>query len=101
MRLTIMCFCGISTGILINMIQQHLQPGDTVKAVEYSKLDEIYNNSDVILLGPQLRHKYDEFLQKTQTRPLACGLISSEDYRTMNGEAIYQQAKALFATLSE
>ena len=95
MRVTILCFCGISTGIITAGIKRLQKPDDTIEACEYTGLAAVLERSDVILLSPQLRGKYEETAALCRKMNIGCGVINKELYMTMDAASIYSFAEEI------
>ncbi len=90
MNILLICFSGMSTGILsIRMRQAARSMGIelTVKAAPLSELEANLDDKDAVLVGPQLKFAMPEVEACVQGR-VPVMLISSVDYGVMNGEKI-------------
>ena len=95
MRVTLLCFCGITTGILLAGMKEVACPEDEISAYDYGRLKDVVDRSDVVLLGPQLRDRLVEVEKLCGAKGIPCGLISVKDYANMDGKNVYCQAKTL------
>ncbi len=68
-----------------------------VKAFPDNKVEEIVNaeNPDVILLGPQVKYKYNAICEKLGDKNILIEVIDQADYGTMNGEKVLKSAVKL------
>lgn len=96
-KIYLFCSAGMSTSMLASAMQrvadEHNIPVE-VKAFPDNKVEEITNekNPDCILLGPQVRYKYDEIVSKVGHKRIPIEVIDSGDYGTMNGEKVLKRA---------
>lgn len=96
MRILLICAAGMSTSLVVEKMKGALTPDEKdfiIKAKAGEDFEEVVENYDVILLGPQIRFKKKEFEKKTD-KPI--GVIDTMDYGLCRGEKILQQAKELF-----
>lgn len=59
MRVLLVCYAGMSTGILMKKIREYASEKEIpleIDAVPLTELGNNYEGSDVILLGPQVRY---------------------------------------------
>ncbi len=89
----VVCEAGITTSLLVNKLDDLAKEGqkelnisskNTEEGLEYVK----ENNMDAVLLGPQVRHKFEEYDQATDAKVLK---ISVSDYNNMNAFSIFEQ----------
>ncbi|MGN1343788.1 MAG: PTS sugar transporter subunit IIB, partial [Traorella sp.] len=66
-NIILVCEHGASTGMLTTRMQEaakKLGVDATINAYPYTKLDELIDAADIVLLGPQVRFKKKTFDQK-------------------------------------
>ena len=97
MRIMLACAGGMSTSLLARKIQDYGRTkGHNVKswAIGISSIPEASGSYDVLLLGPQVKHLRDELREKSDAdKPVE--VIKSQDYGTMNAEAVFNRALEL------
>jgi len=96
MKILLICAAGMSTSLVQKKIIKAFGPeeeGWTVNAEPAEILDEIIDNYDVILVGPQIAYKKDKLavIAKEKNKPL--DVINPMDYGMGNGEKILAQIK--------
>lgn len=100
MRIMLACAGGMSTSLLAKKMENFgKDKGHNVRvwAVGISSIPKESGNYDVLLLGPQVKHAYDKLRAEADAdRPVE--VIKSQDYGTMNAEAVYTRAMQLLAT---
>ena len=58
MKIVLLCNWGMSTSLLVNKMKAEIQSRNieaTVEAMPFEDLDKVIEDSDVILLGPQVK----------------------------------------------
>lgn len=95
-RISLFCTQGVSTGILVNMMRQHMEPGDSIKAYRYYQINEKILESDVVLLGPQVRFFFKSAKALCDPLGVPCDIIDLMVYGRADGKAAYDQAKRLY-----
>ena len=96
-KVYLFCNAGMSTSLLASNMQKvsdnHNLPIE-VKAFSDSKMEEIVKreNPDVILLGPQVKYKYQDTLDKYGDTGAAIEVIDLEDYGNVNGERVLKRS---------
>ena len=77
----LVCSAGMSTSLLVTKMQ---------KAAEAKGID-----SDVLLLGPQVRFMKADFEKRLEPKGIPLDVINMADYGMMNGEKVLDQAITL------
>ncbi|ERK28963.1 PTS sugar transporter subunit IIB [Clostridium intestinale] len=96
MRILLICAAGMSTSLVVEKMKRALGEDEKdfiIKAKAGEDFEEVVENYDVILLGPQIRFRKKELEKKTD-KPI--GIIDTMDYGLCRGDKILQQAKELF-----
>ena len=97
-NIILICFHGASTGMLVKKMRQiaeSMSEEIAVNAYSDTKLGEVIDGADVVLLGPQLSFKKDEIVLKYKDKNVPIESIDSLIYGTMNGKAVLDQALSL------
>ncbi|CAM4212744.1 PTS sugar transporter subunit IIB [Erysipelothrix inopinata] len=96
-RVYLFCNAGMSTSLLASKMQTvadaHKLPIE-VKAFSDSKMDAIVQefHPDVILLGPQIKYKFEETKAKYGDTGVPIEVIDLEDYGKVDGERVLKKA---------
>lgn len=96
-RVYLFCNAGMSTSLLASKMQtvadSHKLPIE-VKAFSDSKMDSVVQefNPDVILLGPQIKYKFEETKAKYVGSGVPVEVIDLEDYGKVDGERVLKKA---------
>lgn len=99
MKILLVCAAGMSTSLVVNKMKKALGPDEQdwiIEANPAERFSSIFKNYDVILLGPQIRFKKDEFEKMASEYNIPVGIINSVDYGLTNGEKILNFAKGLY-----
>ncbi|MDK2980377.1 MAG: cellobiose system component [Chloroflexota bacterium] len=94
MRILLVCYAGMSTGILVKKIREEAEVKGIdleIEALPWTELDGNTDNTDIILLGPQVRFALDE-CKKMVGDQIPVVVIDSADYGLMNGKAVLEKA---------
>jgi PTS system cellobiose-specific IIB component len=99
MKIFLCCAAGMSTSMLVSKMELSAKDKDInceISAHSIAEFDECLRWSDVCLVAPQVRFKYEEFKQEANEQGKGCGLIDMMNYGLLNGEAVLEQAIDLF-----
>ncbi|NWK83454.1 PTS sugar transporter subunit IIB [Staphylococcus sp. GSSP0090] len=96
----LVCAAGMSTSMLVQKMQKEAEKQQLdreIFAVSTSEADQKIENDhiDVLLLGPQVRFKKDEYTKKCAEKDIPVSVIEMRDYGTMNGENVLNTAEQL------
>ena len=90
-NIILVCEHGASTGMLTTRMQdaaKKLGVEATINAYPYTKLDELIDGADIVLLGPQVRFKKKTFEEKYSDKGIEFMVVDTVDYGMMNGEKV-------------
>ena len=96
-RIYLFCSAGMSTSLVASRMQdvadKHNLPLE-IKAFPDRNIDTIYEqyHPDVILLGPQVKFKFNATREKYEPMGIPVEVINLEDYGNVNGERILKRA---------
>ena len=93
MRILLICFSGMSTGILSLKMRQAAKAMGIeleVKAAALTELEANLSHMEAVLVGPQLKYAMPEIEACVQGR-IPVMLISPVDYGVMDGEKILKK----------
>lgn len=62
-----------------------------INAYPYSKLGDVINGADIVLLGPQVRFKKKQFETEYADKDVEFMVIDTVDYGMMNGEKVLNE----------
>lgn len=92
-KIILLCNGGLSTGILVKKMlaaAQNINYDCNIAAFPVADAQEVAKDTDLILLGPQVRFQMQEVKKQVD-----CPVVSIEPmaYGTMNGEKVLQQVR--------
>ena len=96
-RVYLFCSAGMSTSMLASKMQgvanEHDLPIE-VEAFPDGKIGQIIEerHPDVILLGPQVKYRFNEISEKYGSTGIPIQVIDQTDYGMMNGEKVLKSA---------
>lgn len=97
MKILLVCAGGMSTSILMKKMENYWKEAEEeldIKAVGLSEYQDVYQNYDIVLMGPQVSYRLKEVKENTG---LPCSAIQSFDYAIANCPNIMKLAKKLYA----
>lgn len=96
MKILLICYGGLSTGIMKTKIEEAAaKDGVTdldIKATAYAQAIEDLGDYDIYLLGPQIRYAQKDFEAKAAGKPVL--VISPADFGMMNGTNVWKHISA-------
>jgi cellobiose PTS system EIIB component len=94
-RITLICAGGFSTSMLVSKMEESAKSREIeveIRATADSKFAEYENDTDVLLLGPQVGYMLDKFKKKYSDKEMKISIIDSVDYGMMNGKKVLDDA---------
>ncbi|MBP2630579.1 MAG: phosphotransferase system lactose/cellobiose-specific subunit [Firmicutes bacterium] len=98
MKILLVCAAGMSTSLVAESMQDALSEEEkdwVISAEPSEQFHDVVNEYDVVLLGPQVRFKKDEF-QEAAGENIPVAIINTIDYGCCRGDKILQAAKELY-----
>lgn len=102
LHILLACNLGASTGIMVAKMEEIVRNSEKLKGKDIKisaqpagEILEHIENYDVVLLGPQISHRFDELKQVADAYNKPIEIINSQDYGTVNGGNILKAAIAL------
>ncbi len=92
-NIVLVCEHGASTGMLTTRMRDaaaKLGKEASINAYSFTKLDEVIDGADIVLLGPQVRFKKKMFEEKYADKGVEFMVIDTVDYGMMNGEKVFK-----------
>lgn len=93
MNIVLVCEHGASTGMLTSRMidaAKKMNVDASINAYSFTKLDEVIDGADIVLLGPQVRFKKKMFEEKYADKGIEFMVIDTVDYGMMNGEKVFK-----------
>lgn len=94
-KITLICAGGFSTSMLVSKMEESAKNKKIeveIRATADSKFWEYENDTDVLLLGPQVGYLLDKFKKKYAHKEMKISIIDSVDYGMMNGKKVLDDA---------
>ena len=93
----IVCSGGMSSAIVVNAIKSEAQKQNieiNVKSIGTGEFkSEIKNNWDLILVAPQIRHRFDDLELQAKEMQISIELILPQNYSPLGGTNLIEQIK--------
>lgn len=98
MKILLSCCIGMSTSMLAEMMIQECikeNKNHIIDFINSENLEEEIENYDIVLLGPQIHHKYKNLNSRYGNR-IPIGIIDSSSYGYLDGKSVLYQAECLY-----
>ncbi|MDU5509300.1 PTS sugar transporter subunit IIB [Enterococcus gilvus] len=99
MKTLLVCAGGFSTTMMMESMKKVVKESKSLEESDYpmeaigvDKLERYINDYDVILVGPQLSHKYDFIKGEADKVDKPTVLLTSDIYGSMDGATVMKQA---------
>ena len=102
----LVCAAGMSTSMLVQKMQKEAEKQELdreIFAVSTTEADQKIEDAqvDVLLLGPQVRFKKDEYTKKGAEKNIPVEVIEMTDYGTMNGAKVLDTALQIYEDFNQ
>lgn len=97
MNILLICSAGMSTSLLVTDMKNYLDASTNISAVGYSELNDVIDNNDVILVGPQLRYKLNNIKKIANLKNIPVDIIDPIAYGRIDGKKVVEFAKKLYS----
>jgi len=90
-KITLICAAGMSTSLMVTKMKEAAKKlGEEVeiRATSESKFKQYENDTDILLLGPQVGFLLNKYKQMYEPKGIKVEVIDSIDYGMMNGEKV-------------
>lgn len=93
-NILLVCNAGMSTSVVVEKMKKEAEAQNldvNIRAVSDAEVSQVKNETDVVLLGPQIGFMQEEIKKKlAENTPVS--VIGFIDYGRSNGKAILEQA---------
>lgn len=96
MKILLVCNQGMSTGMLVESMKQFGNEDDYIEATPVTHVSKKIQDFDVVLVGPQIRYKFDEIAAIANQYHKKIEVVDMVAYGTMDGKKVMEQAKKLY-----
>lgn len=98
LKVRLICAAGMSTSMVVQKMhvaakKQNLEID--IKAMSETAFEELNEDVDILLLGPQIGHIEGELKEKYKDKDWSMAVINMVDYGMLNGEKILKDSLAL------
>jgi len=97
----LVCAAGMSTSLLVSKMNLAATKSGAevrIRAIPESKFQDVESETDIMLIGPQVRYTLAKNKAKYEPKGIKVAVINSMDYGMMNGEKVLKDALALLNT---
>lgn len=96
--ITLLCTAGMSTSLMVNKMRRAAETKNLeveITAMAEFAFQRYDKPTDVLLLGPQVRYKYEELKAQLEPEEIPVAVIDSQTYASMDAEAVLGMALEL------
>lgn len=99
-HILLVCATGMSTNMLVSKLRKAADKHNqevSITAVSANEADVQLNaqQTDIVLLGPQVRYMKTKFQKKVEGKNIKVAVINTKDYGMMNADKILTEATSL------
>jgi len=98
MKIILVCSAGMSTSLLVNKMKLSAKERNIkakIKAVSEVDLENNLLNTDVILIGPQVRYLAKKINKQAEPKGIKVDVIEQMAYGLIQGDKVLEQAITL------
>ncbi|QZY55807.1 PTS sugar transporter subunit IIB [Crassaminicella profunda] len=98
MKIAVICYVGMTTSLLVSKMKKVAQERGLaldIDAYATTEIDDVLDDTDAVLLGPQARCELNEIKTITDPKNIPTRVIDSMLYETMNASAILDMVQEL------
>lgn len=95
MKVLLVCAGGFSTSIIMENMREVASEEDRIDAYPVSEMENLIDDYDVVLVGPQVRFRYPELEKMAKEHGKKISLIDRKLYGTLDGTKILDLARSL------
>ncbi|WP_210725164.1 PTS sugar transporter subunit IIB [Mycoplasma todarodis] len=96
MKILLACSAGMSTSLLERSLNEHMKENGITglaEAHDSGKAKQIFEDFDIVLLGPQVKFMLRDFQKLVGDKPVA--VISPADYAMARADKVFEFAKEI------
>lgn len=99
MKVLFVCSGGMSSAIVVNALKKEAEKHGQeieVKAIGSSEVSmELKNDWDVVMVAPQIRHRFDNIKNEADEAGVPCGAIPPQGYTPLGGPILFKALNEL------
>lgn len=93
MKISLFCSGGFSTSLLAKKMQKAYEEkgitDNVIEAFDFAMIDEVEEDVDIIMIGPQISWAYDQVKEKYPDKKVI--LLTMAEFGSMNGNKIIEK----------
>ncbi|WP_297277740.1 PTS sugar transporter subunit IIB [uncultured Brachyspira sp.] len=97
-KILLLCSAGMSTSMIVKKMQDKAKADNIdaeIEAASVSRFDELIDNYDIFLLGPQVKYLKTDLVKKANSKGKVLDVIDFKYYGKMDGAKILEFALGL------
>ncbi|KEK23533.1 PTS sugar transporter subunit IIB [Bacillus gaemokensis] len=99
MKVLFVCSGGMSSSIVVNALKKEAEKKGIsmdVHAIGTSEVEEeVKNGWDVVMVAPQVRHRFDTVKKIADQQSVPCGVIPPQAYTPLGGPTLLKAVNEL------
>lgn len=98
MRVLLACVGGMSTSLIVSKMEKEAKRREiecSIEAIDFPAIENIIEDYDVLLLGPQITYKFHTLKRKFGDR-VPVEIIDAQSYGMCDGAAVLDQAIRMY-----
>ena len=87
-KILLLCSAGMSTSMIVKKMQDKAKADNIdaeIEAASVSRFDELIDNYDIFLLGPQVKYLKTDLVKKANSNGTLLDLVDYKDYGELHG----------------
>jgi cellobiose PTS system EIIB component len=102
MKVLLVCSGGMSTSIIVKALKKEAENHGAVleaAAVGSNEIDrEINSNWDLVMVAPQVRHRFDQIKAAADKASLPCEIIPVNAYNPLGAPVLFKKIQELLGS---
>ncbi|MDR0425168.1 MAG: PTS sugar transporter subunit IIB [Clostridiales Family XIII bacterium] len=93
--ITLLCSLGMSTSMLVDNMNEVAKKRNIeldIEALPFDKASDRLQKTDILLIGPQIKHMLPKFQEKYRSAIPVISVIDFRDYGLVRGEKILDES---------
>jgi len=99
MKVLFVCSGGMSSAIVVNALKKEAEKSGVnmeVHAIGTNEVEEeVKNGWDVVMVAPQVRHRFDSVKKFAEEESIPCGIIPPQAYTPLGGPTLLKTVNDL------
>lgn len=97
--ISLVCNLGMSTSMLIKKMSEYAKQKDIetdIDALPFDRLDGRIEKTDMLLIGPQVRHLYKKLMEQYGDKIPVIQVMNMSDYALLRVDRIFESAYEVY-----